>query len=52
MTLDQLLGFVPAALLVGASPGANNLLALTNGVRSGLRPRSRACRAGSPRSRS
>lgn len=36
MTPEPLLGFVPAALLVAASPGANNLLALTNGMRSGF----------------
>ncbi len=30
------LAFLPAALLVAASPGANNLLALANGMRSGL----------------
>ncbi|MET7641233.1 LysE family translocator [Streptomyces sp. NPDC005438] len=29
--------FVPAALAVAASPGANNLLAFRNGLRSGLR---------------
>ena len=36
MTSAQLLAFLPAAVLVAFSPGANNLLALTNGVRSGL----------------
>lgn len=38
MTLDQLLLFVPAAILVAASPGANNLLALANAARNGFRP--------------
>lgn len=36
-SLEQLLVFVPAALLVASSPGANNLLALRNGMRVGLR---------------
>ena len=35
MTIDQLLLFLPAAILVAASPGANNLLSLTHGIRSG-----------------
>src|SRR3954452_12874585 len=30
--------FLPPAALVAASPGANNLLAMTNGMRSGLAP--------------
>ncbi|WP_026118908.1 LysE family translocator [Nocardiopsis ganjiahuensis] len=34
----QLAVFVPAALAVAASPGANNLLAFRNGLRQGLRP--------------
>ena len=38
MDAGQLLAFLPAATLVAASPGANNLLALTNGIRSGFRP--------------
>ncbi len=38
MTSDQLLLFLPAAALVAASPGANNLLSLINGARAGLRP--------------
>ena len=37
MTLDQLLIFLPAAALVAASPGANNLLSLINGARAGLK---------------
>ncbi|WP_119166183.1 LysE family translocator [Algihabitans albus] len=37
MTWDQLLLFLPAAALVAASPGANNLLSLVNGARAGLR---------------
>ena len=36
MTSARLLASLPAAVLVAFSPGANNLLALTNGVRSGL----------------
>lgn len=34
----QLAVFVPAALAVAASPGANNLLAFRNGLRQGLPP--------------
>lgn len=34
----QLAVFIPAALAVAASPGANNLLAFRNGLRQGLRP--------------
>jgi threonine/homoserine/homoserine lactone efflux protein len=30
---DELLPFIPAALLVAISPGANNLLAMRNGLR-------------------
>lgn len=37
VTLTQLTVFLPAALLVAASPGANNLLALRNGMNTGLR---------------
>jgi len=37
MTLDQLLVFLPAALLLGASPGANNLLAFISATRAGWR---------------
>jgi len=36
MTLAQLLLFLPAAALVAASPGANNLLAFANGSRHGF----------------
>lgn len=36
MTLAQLALFVPAALLVAASPGANNLLSLTHGIKAGF----------------
>jgi threonine/homoserine/homoserine lactone efflux protein len=36
--LDTWLVFLPAAVLVAASPGANNFLALANGMRSGLLP--------------
>jgi threonine/homoserine/homoserine lactone efflux protein len=36
MTQHQWLLFLPAAVLVAASPGAGNFLALTNGVRGGL----------------
>lgn len=36
MTLDQLALFLPAAALVAASPGANNLLSLTHGIRAGF----------------
>lgn len=38
MTLNQLLLFLPSALIVASSPGANNLLAFANGSRNGLRP--------------
>ena len=34
----QLAVFIPAALAVAASPGANNLLAFRNGLRQGMRP--------------
>ena len=37
MTLQQLLLFLPAALLLGASPGANNLLAFASAARVGWR---------------
>lgn len=35
MTLQQLLIFLPAAFLLGASPGANNLLAFASAARAG-----------------
>ncbi len=38
MTHHQWLVFLPAAILVAASPGAGNFLALSNGLRGGLRP--------------
>lgn len=38
MTLAQLLLFLPAAAMVAASPGANNLLAFANGSRRGFLP--------------
>ena len=38
MTLNQLLLFLPSALIVASSPGANNLLAFANRSREGLRP--------------
>lgn len=38
MTLNQLILFLPSALIVASSPGANNLLAFANGSREGLRP--------------
>jgi threonine/homoserine/homoserine lactone efflux protein len=38
MTLAQLLIFLPAAAIVAASPGANNLLAFANGSRHGFLP--------------
>lgn len=38
LSATQLWTFVPAAALLAASPGANNLLALRNGIRSGMRP--------------
>lgn len=37
MTLQQLLIFLPAAFLIGASPGANNLLAFISATRAGWR---------------
>jgi threonine/homoserine/homoserine lactone efflux protein len=37
VTLQEWLVFLPAAVLVAASPGANYFLAFTNGMRSGLR---------------
>ena len=37
MTLQQLAIFLPAALLLGASPGANNLLAFVSATRAGWR---------------
>lgn len=36
LTWAQLAVFIPAALAVAASPGANNLLAFRNGLRSGF----------------
>lgn len=36
ISVDQWTLFLPAAVLVAASPGAGNFLALTNGVRSGF----------------
>ncbi|MBJ3777909.1 LysE family translocator [Acuticoccus mangrovi] len=38
LTFSTLILFVPAAALVAASPGANNLLSLGNGMRSGFAP--------------
>lgn len=35
MTFEQLLIFLPAALLLGASPGANNLLAFVSATKAG-----------------
>lgn len=35
MTIQQLLIFLPAAFLLGASPGANNLLAFVSATRAG-----------------
>ena len=35
MTLQQLFIFLPAALLLGASPGANNLLAFISATKAG-----------------
>lgn len=35
MTLQQLMVFLPAALLLGASPGANNLLAFISATKAG-----------------
>lgn len=40
MTLTQLMLFLPAAGIVAASPGANNLLAFANGSRQGFLPAS------------
>ncbi|MEM8751797.1 MAG: LysE family translocator [Pseudomonadota bacterium] len=37
MTATDLLFFLPAAALIAASPGANNLLCFTHGAQSGLR---------------
>lgn len=37
MTIDQFLVFIPAAFLVGAAPGANNLLAFASAARAGWR---------------
>lgn len=37
MTLSQLSLFIPAAMLVALSPGANNLLAFANGSRQGVK---------------
>jgi threonine/homoserine/homoserine lactone efflux protein len=37
MSLEQLLVFIPAALLLGISPGANNLLAFVTAARLGWR---------------
>ncbi len=37
VSLAQLAVFVPAAALVAISPGANNLLAMRNGMRVGFR---------------
>ncbi|MCT1550070.1 LysE family translocator [Brevibacterium casei] len=38
LTWAQMALFIPAAAAVAASPGANNLLAFRNGLRSGFRP--------------
>lgn len=38
MTIAQLVFFVPAAIVVALSPGANNLLAFANGSRQGAIP--------------
>jgi len=38
MTVEQLLIFVPAALVLGASPGANNLLAFVSATKAGWFP--------------
>lgn len=38
MTLAQILIFLPAAAVVAASPGANNLLPFANGSRHGFLP--------------
>lgn len=37
MTLEQILIFLPAAFVLGASPGANNLLAFTSAAKAGWR---------------
>jgi len=37
MTFEQILIFLPAALLLGASPGANNLLAFISATKAGWR---------------
>jgi threonine/homoserine/homoserine lactone efflux protein len=37
LTVNQLLMFLPAALLVSLSPGPNNLLAFRNGIHTGTR---------------
>ena len=37
ITIEQIVVFLPAASLVAASPGANNLLSLSHGARAGLR---------------
>ena len=37
MTIEQVLIFIPAALLLGASPGANNLLAFVSATKAGWR---------------
>ena len=37
MTTEQILLFLPAALLLGASPGANNLLAFISATKAGWR---------------
>lgn len=42
MTLQQLLVFLPAALLLGASPGANNLLAFISATKAGWSPAAKA----------
>ena len=38
LTTAQVALFLPAAVLVAASPGANNLLSLTHGIRVGMLP--------------
>lgn len=42
MTLEQILIFLPSAFLLGASPGANNLLAFTSAAKSGWRRAAKA----------
>jgi threonine/homoserine/homoserine lactone efflux protein len=37
MTLEQILIFLPAAFLIGGSPGANNLLAFASATKAGWR---------------